>query len=178
MFEGLIKSQLFERDFSFYHLKRYVIYAPYPEPVPEKEVSCGQSIWKGRIFKLRYLKVHILETSSLYFFLYHDFSIGTGRPTRMKNLANACDKCSLYGGSRRNLARFRCTSRDSRKERGTVNTSWKYVMRLSILDSPIRQPFNMVRFHTNPLQISLQWAFHAFSVGFCPTHSIWLFQME
>ena len=54
---------------------------------------------------------------------YHDFSIGTGRPTRMKNLANACDRCSLYGGSRRNLARFRCTSRDSRKERGIVKTS-------------------------------------------------------
>ena len=37
MFEGLIKLQLFERDFSFYHLKRYVIYAPYSEPVPEED---------------------------------------------------------------------------------------------------------------------------------------------
>jgi hypothetical protein len=37
MFEGLIKSQLFERDFSFYHLKRHIIYAPYPEPVPEED---------------------------------------------------------------------------------------------------------------------------------------------
>lgn len=65
--------------------------------------------------------------------------IGIGKPTRMKNLAKACDKCSLYGGS--NLSLF-----GLRETNSLMNFNGRlYIELKSMSDGSLSNPFRVQR---------------------------------
>ena len=69
----------------------------------------------------------VIMVLSRYIFFYYSICIFIGNPTRMKYLANACDKCSLYGGHSLNLLPFFCAIL-SANSIGILNISLKFII--------------------------------------------------
>ena len=67
--------------------------------------------------------------------------ISTGNPTLIKNLAKDCDKCSLYGGNKRNLLPL-FLDISTMKLKGTLKTLRKSTTKYSVSYPSISHLFN------------------------------------
>ena len=92
------------------------------------DFSCD-SCWKIQIFHCvrLFFGNFVIMVLSRYIFFYYSICIFIGNPTLMKYLANACDKCSLYGGHSLNLLPFFCAIL-SANSIGILNISLKFII--------------------------------------------------